>query len=344
MASEEHLALLRQAVNAWNAWRRQHPYVVPTLREAGLSDARLHRANLAGADLLAADLRRAYLVEARLARADLRAARLGGADLRGAELHEADLGGADLTGADLRGADLRGAIVRGAQVGGADLSGAYLLETVLAGIDLSGARGLDTCRHLGPSVLDHRTLQCSGSLPVRFLRGCGLPDAMIECLPPLRHQPIQVSPCLISYASRDGDLAGRLHADLQDRGVRCWLVPEDLKTGDRLGDTIGQAVGHRAKRLLVLSESAIASPWVEAEVATALAEEHTSPERGAVLFTVRIDGAVLDTERAWARQLRRERPIGDFTAWRDREAYRRSFERLLRDLMPELERRPGQGT
>jgi hypothetical protein len=35
---------------------------------------------------------------------------------------------------------------------------------------------------------------------------------------------------------------------------------------------------------------------------------------------------------AWAASLRRQRHIGDFTSWKNHDAYQQSFDRLLRDL------------
>jgi len=32
----------------------------------------------------------------------------------------------------------------------------------------------------------------------------------------------------ISYSSKDQAFAERLHADLQNKGVRCWFAPHDL--------------------------------------------------------------------------------------------------------------------
>ena len=104
-----------------------------------------------------------------LSGANLRGAHLNEADLRGAYLNEADLGGANLGGADLSEADLGGAILH---------------ETVLADLDLSSCKGLDSCRHGGPSIIDHRTLQRSGSSPLAFLRGVGLPENLIKELGP----------------------------------------------------------------------------------------------------------------------------------------------------------------
>ncbi|MAF11096.1 hypothetical protein CMK11_11660 [Candidatus Poribacteria bacterium] len=115
MANQEHLGILRQGVDTWNAWRRGGTGTQPDL--AG--------ANLRRADLDHADLTRAYLIGARLREANLRGGRLSRADLRGAVLR-----GADLRQADLRGADLSGAHVNRADLRGADLSGANMARAV----------------------------------------------------------------------------------------------------------------------------------------------------------------------------------------------------------------------
>ena len=162
-------------------------------------------------------------------------------------------------------------------------------------------RGLETCRHRGPSTLDHRTLARSGPLPLAFLRGCGLPDALIDYLPSLLNEPFQFYSCFISYASRDQAFAERLYADLQNKGVRCWFAPEDMKAGDRIRDTIDQQIHLREKLLLILSSASIASTWVEDEVEAALEEERKSPERRTVLVPIKIDHAMEETNRAWVR-------------------------------------------
>ena len=41
MADQQHLAVLKQGVAAWNTWRRQHPEILPDLSEADLSEADL---------------------------------------------------------------------------------------------------------------------------------------------------------------------------------------------------------------------------------------------------------------------------------------------------------------
>ena len=252
------------------------------------------------------------------------------------KLLETNLSHANLSHANLSGAHFSGANLSGATLTGADLSDALLSETVFSNTDLTAVQGLETCNHFGPSPLDHRTLARSGPLPLAFLRGCGLNDWEIEAtklyqpdLAPmqindivyriydLRADPlIQFYSCFISYASRDQEFAERLYADLQSKGVRCWFAPEDMKTGDRIRDTIDQQIRLREKLLVVLSSASIASTWVEDEVEAALEEERTSHERRTVLMPIKIDHTVEKTDRTWARQIKRTRHIGDFTQWR----------------------------
>src|SRR3954453_18459775 len=61
MANEEHVALLKQGGNAWNAWRRQNPDLRPDLRGADLRGADLSEAKLDGAVLIETNLEDANL-------------------------------------------------------------------------------------------------------------------------------------------------------------------------------------------------------------------------------------------------------------------------------------------
>jgi len=164
MANEEHLALLRQGVDAWNEWKANNPEIRPnlsfatgnglTIRGAKLSGVDLSRTNLSradlgkadliGANLSAANLREAYLSEveligANLTRADMRSADLISANLIGANLSQVYLSGADLTKANLSGADLIGAKLIGAKLSGTNLSGANLKDANLSGAYMKGA-------------------------------------------------------------------------------------------------------------------------------------------------------------------------------------------------------------
>ena len=204
---------------------------------------------------------------------DLRDADLSLTKLGVADLTLANLGGANLTRADLNGADLNGANLanlRGADLTAANLSKAQLAGSVFGNANLTSVIGLETCKHGGPSIIDHRTLERSGHLPLVFLRGVGLPDSFIEYLPSLLHQAIQHYSCFISHSTKDQEFAERLHADLQNKGVRCWFAPHDLRIGAKTWDAIDEAIKLRDKLLLILSRDAINSDWVEDEVQKAL--------------------------------------------------------------------------
>ena len=108
---------------------------------------------------------------------------------------------------------------------------------------------------------------------------------------------------------------------------------EDLKIGDKLKPTIDQAIRLREKLLLVLSQNSLASNWVEREVETALEEE--TRRQQTVLFPVRLDQAVMETDEAWAADIRRTRHIGDFSHWKDHDAYQQAFAHLLQSLRAE---------
>ena len=326
VANQEHVAILKQGVETWNGWRKANPGVSLDLSGAdppgrNLSGADLHRANLGGTiDVFSVvDLSNRQVLN------------VGGADLNAADLSCANLSEANLTGADLSAANLTGATLHGANLGGAALS-----ETVFGETALTTARGLDSCRHGGPSVIDHRTLAKSGKLPIEFLRGCGLPDFIIDNVAVLQGDPVQFYSCFISYSTRDQEFADRLYADLQNKGIRCWFAPADMKIGDQIRKTIYDQIRVYEKLLLIFSEESVESEWVGDEVEAAFEEEKR--RKRLMLFPIRLDDVVMETDNDWAAKIRRTRHIGDFKKWKDHDAYQVAFDRLIRDLQQEAEK------
>ena len=309
------------------------------LQDVSLKNAFLRGANLRGADLrwanlTFADLRDAKLTGATLIRAALWGANLRGADLAGANLDSADLSYAKLTDADLKGANLESATLQGTELTGANLLQASCGSTTFALLDLSQVTGLDLVTHDGPSVIAVDTLfRSKGKIPPAFLRGVGVPDVLIDYLGSLTGAALEFYSCFISYSSVDDAFAKRLHADLQTNGVRCWFAPEDLKIGAKIRPGIDEAIRLHDKLLLVLSEQSISSDWVEKEVESAL--EREGREKRTLLFPIRLDDAVMGSELGWPADIRRTRHIGDFRGWKDHDAYRTAFDRLLRDLKAE---------
>jgi hypothetical protein len=86
----------------------------------------------------------------------------------------------------------------------------------------------------------------------------------------------------------------------------------------------------REKLIVILSETCIENEWIGEEVEAALLEE-TDGDR-LVVLPVRLDDAVMQTEDDWVAHLKRVRPIGDFSQWKDPAHYERAFQQLLRVL------------
>jgi uncharacterized protein YjbI with pentapeptide repeats len=309
-----------------------------------LTRANFNLADLTGAYLRDADLRKANLSLANLRQSNLRGCELSGANLKsadltfanliGAALFEVDLRTANISAADLTGADLRGALLSETMLDGTDLTAAVIGYTKFVDVDLSTAKGIGTITHNGPSSIGIDSIYRSrGKIPIKFLRHVGIPENFIEFMSSLAGSALEFHSCFISYSNRDHEFVERLHADLQSNGVRCWFAPENLKIGDLFRKRIDEAIHLHDKLLIVLSDNSVRSPWVEKEVETAFEKE--CQQNRTVLFPIRLDDAVMETEQAWAADIRRMRHIGDFHNWKIHDSYKKAFDRLLRDLKSE---------
>lgn len=247
--------------------------------------------------------------------------------MRGTYLDDASLIEADLVAATFFQTSLRDV----------DVAGAMLGATSFRDVDLSEVKNLESTRHIGPSSIGIDTIYKShGSIPDMFLRECGVPEDFITYMRSLVGKAIEFYSCFISYSSKEEAFAKRLYNDLQSEGVRCWFAPEDLKIGEKFRVRIDESIRLYDKLLLVLSESSVASEWVEKEVETAFEKERE--QKKTMLFPVRLDDAVLEAKTGWAADVRRSRHIGDFRDWKNHDSYRKAFERLMRDLKAEAGR------
>ena len=296
------------------------------LSEATLKKAYLIRADLVGTDLFAADLERSDFRWAFLIGTNLKQANLNKADFRWAYLIEVDLSEADLSEANLIETNLSNADLKRVNFRHAMVARSYFCD-----LDLSMAKGLHTIIHFGPSTIGIDTIQRSrGHISESFLHGAGVPRTFINYTASLAEKDLSNYSSFISYADEDWDFAEKLHNDLDRNGGHCWIIPEELKIGDKIQHNLEQSTRIHNKLVLVLSQHSVTRPWVEQEVENAFEEE--IKKNRTLLIPIKIDTAVMDIEQTWAVDLCKSRQLVDFTNWPDPESYNKAFERLLRIL------------
>ena len=332
------------------------------LSYADLSGANLRDAYLREADLSGAALSRANLLRADLSRTNLSGAILCNAILCAATLRNAAVSGADLSGADLSGAILREADLSNAQLGGANLSEADFSNTIFiratvasttfATVQLSNVKGLESVRHSGPSSIGTDTLRlCEGKLPEKFLKGCGLADWEIEAArlydPNLSadaveriiykihdirfRNPIQFYSSFISYSHTDEAFAQRLHDQLQERGVRCWLDKKKMKIGQKILSVVLDAIRVHDRVVLCCSRASLTSNWVQTEIEETFAKEKKDGRE--ILLPLNLDGYLFDGWKGPLAVEVRKRLAADFTDTdKDEAKYKEQFERLVSAL------------
>lgn len=305
---------------------------------ANLRGANLSKATLYGADLSAADLTDAVLTSANLTSANLAGSNLRDSDITNAVLINANLHRAELTDASLESANLREANLSRATVASTDFKNAVFGNTTIA-TDLSEARGLEETTHWAPSdVSISSALSLGQSIPHAFLRGCGVPDVVVEYLRSLSQTPIEFYSCFISYSHEDEEFARRLYSRLRDEGIRVWFAPQEMKAGQAILEQIDQAVRVFDLLILVLSNSSIKSEWVASEYRSARLRERDAGRP--VLFPIGL--VPFETIQSWehldavtgedlASKIRNYF-IPDFTDWKNHDSFEIAFQQLLKGL------------
>ena len=356
MANDEQLAILKDGPEVWNEWRFQQSVERPADLTGLNSDALIgiFPAHLTDPDLTGADL-----AQMNLTKANLSYVKLSGANLKGTILMDADLTQAKLTGSNLTGANLTGANLYCAKLNHADLSEALLISTnllgtILVGANLSCTRLLDTnfgvtnlskaiglgeVIHHGPSILDYGTIERSVRLPVNFLRGCGLPDLLIDYLPSILNQAISFYSCFISYSHEDKVFSQRLHDQLRGKGIRCWLDDHQMLPGDDIYNQVGQGIKLWDKVLLCASKNSLTSWWVDDEIGRAFKKEQElmkeRKDKVLSLIPLNLDNYIFSDEWSSGKASQvKERMVADFTGWeKDNDKFEQAFEKLVKALM-----------
>lgn len=74
----------------------------------------------------------------------------------------------------------------------------------------------------------------------------------------------------VSYSSRQADLAHTLSRSINEAGYTTWIAPESIATGANYQEAIPMAINGARLMLLLLTEDAQQSKWVQKEVGSAI--------------------------------------------------------------------------
>jgi hypothetical protein len=136
--------------------------------------------------------------------------------------------------------------------------------------------------------------------------------------------------CFICYSSKNFEFVKRLKSELQKAGISIWFAPEDEIFGGMIQYEIDNAIIKYDKFLIILSAESINSRWVKVEVKSAFEKEKKTGKL--VLLPVMIDHSIFNIHYGWAKLIKKCRNIGDFTQWKDQDAFAKSFDKLLWSL------------
>jgi hypothetical protein len=221
------------------------------------------------------------------------------------------------------------------------LTGAWAARALFVNLDLRGVRGLDALVHSGPSTVGIDTIyKSNGKIPHSFLRGCGVPEALITYIPSLvaAQAGIEYNSLFICYATEDHEFAERLSVDLEANGFRCWFTPHNMHSDEWTPDRIDHAIQMQDRVLLVLSKVSMNSRWAKEEVEKAYNRGVNENRR--VLYPISIcsleelakwEAIAPGTGKESTREIR-EYFIPNFSNWPDHYSYRQVFSQFLRDL------------
>jgi hypothetical protein len=229
--------------------------------------------------------------------ANLSGAILTGANLSDATLMRAHLSIANLSGANLIRADLSDADLSGADLSGATLRGANLNAAILGGANLTDAR-------LHETVFARVDLTKAIGLETCFHHGPSAIDyRTLQKSSPLPRKFLRgvgLPDNLIEY------LPSLLNQPIQHYSCFISYSTKDQEFAERLHGDL-QNKGVRC--------------WFEKHFLLTLS----------FFFEACVDLVFDPIASAWAAKLR-ARLIGDFTRWKDYDAYKQSLKRVLRDL------------
>lgn len=92
----------------------------------------------------------------------------------------------------------------------------------------------------------------------------------------IKRNPRQI---FVSHAHQDAEFAQRLAEDLRANGWQTWIAPDNILPGEKWVEAINRGLTECGIFVLVVSENALKSRWVESETNAAISLEHRDEMR-----------------------------------------------------------------
>lgn len=127
----------------------------------------------------------------------------------------------------------------------------------------------------------------------------------------------------ISHSSQDKPFVRKLISDLETRDLDVWFDEKSLKPGDSIVAGVSEGLKDTDYLVIVLSQSSVASDWVQAELSSALMDQFSN--RGISVIPIKIDDCEIPFPL-------RDRVYADF-----RTDYNKGLNALLSVLQQESE-------
>jgi len=333
MFNQMHLDILNRGVEAWNVWRAKNPFTRPDLSGADLSNRDLQRIDLSGS----------LLIGTNLSNSNLHLANFGPACFekkitipywRAARLESASLENSDLTQAYFVSVFHK-----------TNMCGAMCRYTRFVDVhNIADAIGLDMVVHGGKCSIGIDTIfKGQGNIPDRFIRGCGY-DPIVQKYVlnggELEGHSIRLKTCFISYSSKDKEFSSKLSRRLNELGMDYWYDAEHMIDGEGIKEQISHEISSRDRVIIVISQNALDSGWVNFEIKKALDEEKQrkqhSPKGWRILFPIMIDDAFIESDDPDIILLRKDRVASDFRKVDNHREFENSFKKMVLGLRNEV--------
>lgn len=305
------------------------------LNGANLAGAQLINTNLDGAELVNANLTKALLYETNLLHTDLTKA-----DLTGATIYLANLTNTNLTDAKLLGSSIAYSYFRGIGALNTNLQGSRIIGATFVDCDITQIKGLDTITHEEPSSIGIDTIEKTfrslkeKSTPelnktvLTFFVNTGVPREFLDAFPKILAD-VKYRTAFIAYGEPDVSFARKLHDDLINNRVSCWLYKTDKTIGERTWREISIKRREAEKMIVICSAKSLIRDGLLKELEEQVDED---PEK---LIPISLDelwkekGFLVMREGRNLKPYILDRNYADFCSGFD---YKENFDKLLRAL------------